>query len=302
MDKIIKKYGVVKYEKLNKGWSRDTKLILTDKKENKYLLRISNGELFEKKKEQFELLQRLKALEINCSKPIEFGRLSDGRVYTLLSWLEGISAEESVSKMSDLQAYNIGVEGGKALKELHKIPVKLPDTTWWQKYSAKIPKKIENLKNSGLGFEKQDIVIEYVLDNMSLVKNREQAFSHADYHVGNMIVNNGKIGVIDFDKNTVADTYDDFKPFCWNVFASEYFQTGLINGYFNGDIPKDFFAILALYAGDSLLSHLPWALRFGDEEVKTANKVINSVLLWYDNFNLTIPTWYKGENPFKEIK
>ncbi len=301
MDKIIKKYGIIKTQKLNKGWSSDLKFILSDLVGNKYLLRLSSGELFKKKKEQFELLQRLNALEINCSKPIEFGCLADGRVYTLLSWLDGVSAEESVGKMSDIQAYYLGEESGRTLQRLHQIPIDTPATTWWQKYSAKIPKKIENLKNSGVGFVGQERVIEYVCDNMYLVKTREQAFSHADYHVGNMIVNNGKIGVIDFDKNTIADTYDDFKPFCWNVFASEYFQTGLVNGYFNKNVPKNFFPILALYAGESLLSHLTWALRFGEKEVQTAHKVINSVLLWYDNFNLTIPTWYKGKNPFKEI-
>ena len=302
MDKIIKKYNIFKSEQLNKGWSRDLKLVLTDINANKYLLRISDGSLFEKKKEQFELLQKLNLMDINCSKPIEFGQLNDGKVYMLLSWLEGVSAEESVCDMSDLQAYETGIEAGKTLKKLHKIPVCEPQQTWWQKYSEKIPKKIENLKNCGLCFKNQDRVIEYVCDNMSLVKNREQAFSHADYHVGNMIVNNGKIGVIDFDKNTIADTYDDFKPFCWNVFASEYFETGLINGYFDNNPPQEFFKILALYAAESTLSHLPWSIKFGEKEIQTAYKVINSVLLWYDNFNLTIPTWYKGENPFKEIK
>ena len=89
-------------------------------------------------------------------------------------------------------------------------------------------------------------------------------------------------------------------PFCWNVYASEYFETGLINGYFNNQIPNDFFKILALYAAESLISHLPWAMTFGKEEVETALKVTKSTLLWYDNFTREIPTWYKGVNLFKE--
>ena len=302
MDKVLKKYDIINIEKLNKGWSRDIKFILTNSIGDKYLLRISNAELFEKKKEQFELLQRLNSLDINCSKPLDFGYLTNGKVFMLLSWLEGVSAEEGVGSMTDEKAYEIGVESGKTLKLLHQLPIKSPTVSWWQKYSEKIPKKIENLKNSPLSFDNQLTVIQYVLDNMSLVKNREQAFSHADYHVGNMIVNKGKIGVIDFDKNTIADTYDDFKPFCWNVFVSEYFQTGLINGYFNNKVPDEFFKILALYASESIISHLPWAIKFGEKEVQTAYKVIDSVLLWYDNFNLTVPTWYKGVNPFKNDK
>ena len=54
-----------------------------------------------------------------------------------------------------------------------------------------------------------------------------------------------------------------------------------------------FFEVLALYAAEQLLSHLPWAITFGEEEIKTAYKVMNAVLDWYDNFNLLIPKWYK---------
>ncbi|MGD9887420.1 MAG: phosphotransferase, partial [Bacilli bacterium] len=118
--------------------------------------------------------------------------------------------------------------------------------------------------------------------------------NHGDFHIGNMIINNGHIGIIDFDKNEIADPYDDFKPFCWNVFASPYFETGLINGYFNKQIPENFFPILAVYAAESLISHLPWAIRFGEEEMKVAYQVMDAVFEWYDGFNRLVPTWYKG--------
>ena len=35
-------------------------------------------------------------------------------------------------------------------------------------------------------------------------------------------------------------------------------------------------------------------MTFGDEEIKTAQKVADLQMLWYDNFKLEIPTWYKG--------
>ena len=126
------------------------------------------------------------------------------------------------------------------------------------------------------------------------MKHRPQVLSHGDYHLGNMLIHNDKIVVIDFDKMNMADPYDEFKPYNWNVIRSEYFETGLINGYFEDNIPNDFFKILKFYTIEGIISHLPWALTFGEEETKTALNMYQEALKWYDNFKLEIPTWYKG--------
>ncbi len=126
------------------------------------------------------------------------------------------------------------------------------------------------------------------------MKDRPLAFCHGDYHLGNMIVKDGKIGIIDFDKNGVADPYDDLKPFCWNAAVSEWFETGLINGYFDCKIPEDFWPILKFYTAESLISQLPWSIKFGETEIKTAYEVAENQMIWYDSFDRDIPTWYKG--------
>jgi serine/threonine-protein kinase len=66
---------------LNKGWSKDKKYIITNNDNSKYLLRISDISLYEKKKEQFELLKKVEQLNINASRPIEFGILNDTQIY-----------------------------------------------------------------------------------------------------------------------------------------------------------------------------------------------------------------------------
>ena len=62
---IIEKYNISFIEPLTKGWSKDKKYILTSK-DKKYLLRLSNISLYNKKKEQFELLKKIEKLDINC--------------------------------------------------------------------------------------------------------------------------------------------------------------------------------------------------------------------------------------------
>ncbi len=294
LKKIFNKYNILLCEPIKKGWSKDQKYLLTASNNEKYVLRITNMELYEKKKSQYLLLKNLNNLDINASVPIDFDILDEKNCYMLLTYLEGMDAEVAVSKMSNIDAYKLGTTAGIILKKLHSIPVNEPHQSWWEKYQAKMPIKINNLLNCKYQLPMQDKLINYYKSHIYLMQNRGQRFSHGDYHLGNMIVQDGKIGIIDFDKNTIADPYDEFKPYCWNTLKSEYFETGLINGYFDNKIPDDFFKILKFYAVEWMISHLPWATNYGEEDVKKASKINEYQMKWWDNFELDIPLWYKG--------
>src|SRR5690554_6936426 len=67
-----------------------------------------------------------------------------------------------------------------------------------------------------------------------------------------------ELGIIDFDKMDIADPIDDFKPFVSNVKKSTAFETGLIDGYHNNNVPESFFQVLALYAAESCIGLIPW--------------------------------------------
>ena len=280
---------------VNKGWSGDRKYTITTKDNQKLLLRISNISLFESRKKQFELLQEVEKLNINASRPISFGKLNDNEIYMVLSWLEGEDAEVAVAKLSNEEAYKLGVEAGEILKKLHALPVdKSKEFSWKDKFKNKMQRKYKALEEATIEVPKKDIIVDYMNKNMYLTESREQTFTHGDYHLGNLIVNNGRIGVIDFDKNKIADPYDDFKSFMWNVFVSEYFATGMINGYFDNNIPSDFFPLLAVYAAEQLISYLPWAATLKEKDLEKGYAVHNSILGWYGDMTLVVPKWYKG--------
>lgn len=293
LNDIIEKYNISFVEPLTKGWSKDKKYILFSQ-DKKYLLRLSNISLYNKKKEQFELLKKIEKLDINCSRPVEFGKLDEENIYMILTYLEGESCEDVLPRLTNEEAYKLGIEAGQVLQKLHNIPVDTSNMSWKEKYKEKIPRKIKALKECKYKLPLEDFLIDYFISKSYLMEDRPLKFSHGDFHAGNMIVHKGKIGIIDFDKNTISDPYDELKPFCWNVFKSEYFETGLINGYFNNKIPEDFFKILKYYSVESLISQLPWSVQFGEEDIKTAYKVYDAMLEWWGNFNLDVPTWYKG--------
>ena len=179
------------------------------------------------------------------------------------------------------------------LKKLHSIDIGEVKDKWYDLYQIKIKRKLKKLNEINIKLPKMDIARNYIIKNMEILKNRP---SYLTWRLSpwNMLIQHNDIFIIDFDKSGIADPIDEFKPFCWNVYRSVNFETGLINGYFNNQIPQDFFPLLSLYAAESLISHLPWAMTFGEKEVETAIKVFNDTLKWFNDFNSLIPTWFQS--------
>ena len=64
-------------------------------------------------------------------------------------------------------------------------------------------------------------------------------------------------------------------------------------GVRNGNVPEVFWRLLALYICSNTLSSLPWAITFGEEEIKVMRKQADEVLRWYDGMKNVVPTWYQ---------
>ena len=155
-------------------------------------------------------------------------------------------------------------------------------------------RKIENYKNCPLQYEKGDVFIAYIEENRHLLKNRPVTYQHGDYHIGNfMIDKKGKLVVIDFNRDDYGDPWEEFNRIVWCVQASPMFATGMVDGYFDNDVPKEFWDLLALYICSNTLSSLPWAIPFGQEEIDVMIKLADDVLCWYDNMKNTVPKWYR---------
>ena len=294
MKNLLNKYRVQKVIPINYGWSGDKKHILICNSGKKYILRESPQDLFQKRNEQYFYALELNCIKENLTKPIEKGTLENGNFFILYTYLEGENAENAINKYSNTEAYALGFKAGEILQKIHGVKVVHSAIPWYDRYIKKYQKKIESYENCHLKLPKDEVVLQFYKDNLYLMKDRPLVYTHGDYHLGNMVIDNGILGIIDFDKLSIADPYDDLKPYCWNALKSEHFATGLINGYFDNKIPNDFFKILKFYTAESLISHLPWSIKFGKKDIETAFFVYECAMKWYDNFNLTVPTWYLG--------
>ena len=64
--------------------------------------------------------------------------------------------------------------------------------------------------------------------------------------------------------------------------------------HFDNEVPVDFWKLLAFYISLGTITSLPWAIPFGEGEIKTMKSLANEVLGWYDNMLNVVPKWYKG--------
>lgn len=277
---------------ITKGWSNDKKYCVTDKNGQKYLLRISPMEQYDYKKAEYESMQRVWELGIPMCEPIEFGTCEEG-VYSLQSWIDGEDARELLPTLSDRQAYDYGVEAGKILKKIHSISAPADIMDWETFFNRKIDRKIEMYNNCPLKYENGEVFIKYIEANRHLLKNRPQTYQHGDYHDGNLMIDGkGQIVVIDFNREDYGDPWEEFNRIVWCVQSSPKFASGMVDGYFSGEVPVDFWNLLALYISSNTLSSLPWAIPFGQEEIDVMINLAKDILSWYDDMKNPVPNWY----------
>lgn len=274
-----------------KGWSNDKKYRVTTDQGEMYLLRCIPEEKYTNHIEVFHIQKQLASLGVSMSHPVEYGKCDEG-FYALYSWIDGKDAREIIPYLSESEQYTYGFEAGKLLTIIHSVQHTKQQSDWESRFNAKIDNKIKLYNECTFKFKGADNFITYLNNNRHLLANRPQCFQHGDYHIGNMMIEKDKIVIIDFDRYDFGDPWEEFNRIVWCVQVSPLFASGLINGYFENEVPMEFWDLLALYISNNMISSIPWAIQFGHEEVRNMIHLAEEVLEWYQNMQNTIPAWY----------
>lgn len=297
MEKVqqcVKKLEFVSMEFIARGWSADKKYKAVTADGNKYLLRITPPEKSGNRPEMFRLQKKISELGVPMCKPVEFGSCAEG-VYTIQTWIEGVDAEELIPCLREREQYDYGYEAGRILKRIHRIPAPEGQPDWELRFNRKMDRKIRMYEECPVKFEGAEHMIAYIEANRHLLKDRPQSFQHGDYHIGNMMMENGRLVIIDFDRYDYGDPWEEFNRIVWCAQKAPVFATGMVEGYFEDNVPEEFWRLLALYISSNMLSSIPWAIPFGEEEIKTMLNQARDVLSWYDNMENPVPRWYLGK-------
>jgi serine/threonine-protein kinase len=279
-------------EPINKGWSCDKKYCATDENGTRYLLRVSDIAQYDAKRSEFDMMKQVASFGVPMCQPIEFGTCEEG-VYTVLSWIDGVNAEEIISAQSDTEQYIYGLESGRILRKIHSIPAPATQEDWESRFNRKMDDKIRKYDEFPIKYENGQAFIDYINENRHLLKGRPQVYQHGDYHIGNMMIDRkGQLYIIDFNRNDYGDPWEEFNRIVWCAQRSPLFASGMVNGYFDGDVPLKFWKLLALYISSNTLSSICWAIPFGQTEVDTMLNQAREVLSWCNNMRNPIPAWY----------
>ncbi len=280
-------------EPINKGWSCDKKYCVTTADATKYLLRITPYDKSDKCSNMFRMQQEVAKLGVPMCQSLETGECDEG-IYILQTWIDGEDAEEVIPKFTEHEQYSLGVEAGRILKKIHTIPAPENQPDWETRINNKADLRIGKYNDCPLKYNNGRAFIDFINANRYLLKGRPQVFQHGDYHIGNMMIENGKIVIIDFDRYDFGDPWEEFKSITWCAKASPLFASGMVNGYFDNEVPVNFWKLLAFYISLGTITSLPWAIPYGEGEIKTMKALANEVLDWYDNMLNVVPKWYKG--------
>ena len=274
------------------GWSNDKKYCMTDEKGERFLLRISDMTQYDAKQSEFVMMQRVASLGIPMCLPVEFGVCAEG-VYSIQSWIDGESAEDRIPLLPSGGQYAYGLEAGRILRRIHSIPAPDSQEDWAVRFNRKIDNKIRNYGACPIKYPKGQAFIDCINASRHLLNGRPQSYQHGDYHIGNMMIDrSGKLCIIDFNRNDFGDPWEEFNRIVWCAQKSPLFASGMVDGYFDSDVPMDFWKLLALYISSNTLSSVYWAIPYGETEVNTMLNQAEDVLTWFDDMTNAIPTWY----------
>lgn len=290
---LLKK--AISIDQIDKGYSRDEKWVVTMSSGEKYVLRFTDQDQYDKTKTQFELLSQLRRHGVQCAKPVKMGVLDETQqVYYILSFVEGQEAKEIMSQLTEEQQYAIGVSAGQDLRNMHTYPAPSHIEPWEERVVKKHHRYLAAYRESGISIEGDEKVAQFIAQHIDKVKGRPNQFQHDDFHLGNIIIkNNNYAGVIDFNNFDWGDPIHDFyKVALFSRETSEAFAAGQINGYFDGEIPADFWQLYSVYVAMSIFSSIMWVIKFDPGQMDEMIERLENVLKDHDYFRQIEPHWY----------
>lgn len=279
--------------KLNLGWSDEDKYVVGLQNGTTVLLRVLKIEGFYSQKKSIDILNQFSTISDLVPRVLDYGETTNGENgYILLSYIEGENAMKVISNYDIIKQYNFGLKMGEVIKLFHKQSKPEVDFEGTVNFNKKVKGFLdyycENKSNFNFLKDKEA----YIRKFLEQIKNRPFIMLHNDFHLGNMIINDNKISLIDFNRASVGDNIKEFDGIAWSVKNSEYFAQGLIDAYLEDENEQEFFELLKGYINIWQIQMLFFIRDQDDEEKEIVINLLKSVEEWYDKDGV-IPSWYK---------
>lgn len=279
---------------LRYGWSDDQKYLVQDERDHRYLLRKSPLWRQEQAKSEFDLVQRLFGCGLNVPEPFQSGLSGDALTYDrVYRWVEGTMLQDVLQDLERKSQIQLGMDAGRMLRAIHSLDLCGQTFDWSSHYLKKIQGKLSAYQTCGIRLEQETIFIQWISNSISLLRGRPITHQHGDYHPGNMILaTEGQLFVIDFDRHSLGDPFEEFNRIVWSATISPWFASAQIKAYFDSDVPDAFFRLLKLYLAVNAIGSVPWAIKYGENEVQVMIVQAEMIANWYPDPSQDVPEWF----------
>ncbi|SFM53478.1 Phosphotransferase enzyme family protein [Paenibacillus sp. 1_12] len=279
-------------EMLNKGYSNAKKYILYQSAQPLYLLRVYEWDSYARCFEEYKYLKLHIDNGVRCQKPIFMDVLHDLKLcYLLLTYTEGECGDEVLPYLTPQTQYQHGLAAGGELSKIHKVVHEAP-INWVERRNAKYIQKKMKVNELNIHFHRQGYIESYIEGNFDLLSNSPVCFQHDDFHPSNMIFNNSElVGIIDFSRFDWGDPWEEFfKLPKYTCYISKYFANGQVHGYFNGNIPEEFWLKYNFFV--ALNQHATLIGGFQNHQTKETLDKIKLTIETHDFSNGGPPKWF----------
>lgn len=246
---------------LAEGYSTDLKYVASSRSGD-LLVRISP--LSEKEQRIFEFgsIAKLREHGVRCSEPIAFDSFEEW-CFGVYGFIPGTCSLDGITEMTQEQQHAFGCAAGEQLRLIHdalQAPFAVDD---FELRGGKYRKHTAELAALGLPLSGHRLAHHYVTRNLHLLKGRPTTFRHGDFHLGNLIADGPNlVGVIDFNRCDWGDPYDDFyKTAYFGAPYSAKYARGVVQAYFGGEPPPEFWPIYNVYVAAVLPADMVWTFK-----------------------------------------
>lgn len=290
IDEVRQMFPEYQVQQLNKGWSRDVKFIL-EKDRIRYTLRCSEEKSIESQKDEYEIIRSIPKEE-RIIRPVSYGSLSGHWTYILYNYVEGRDLREAIGDLPQGFQYDLGIQAGCTLKKIHQVQGKRNED-FETYFSRKIQRKIAGYRAAKVEVSGLEEHITFIQRSGHLLKGRPTVLQHGDFHLGNMVIHDQEVQIIDFNRYDFGDPYEEFNRMTMNSSYSKDFAKGMLHGYFKGTPPMEFFFLLKLYVLTNAVGSIPWAIHNSPDSMDFVLEMIRETLKDYEDLSSPIPKWYK---------
>ena len=287
-------------EEIEKGLSDDIKF-KADADGRSYIVKIVEGKKNTPYKSNrsvlYQALCRAHAEDARVVCPKWFDYI-DNHIVTVTEWIEGASLEEYLYSHPSKQI-EYGKQVGKLLFNIHNLGfVKSEIEKSNEKFAPKAMEKVDGLLDSvkrlNLSFPGIERVVEFLRNNKDVISEERVGILHSDVRPENILIDGGRLFLIDFDSGTFGDRYAEF-TYLTALACKDFraFAYAVIMSYFDGAPPRDFWKANLYFCMIKLLEYAVYKFN------KSGKMVVNqaqSCMKIFKGFDEVIPDWWDEED------